>query len=165
MKKALVIIDVQKGFLGQHTKHLPLRIKRFIAQKGAGYDLIIFTQYRNHPKSNFVKQLGYRGFMRESEYDIVDELKEFVKKDNLFPKYTYSSFITKQLPHTLKKHNISEVHLCGIETENCVLTFARDAFDRGYKVVVFRELCGSYSNQNLRIPALQIIKDNIGEVR
>ncbi len=165
MKKALIIIDLERGFVTKYTRQIPSRIKSFIDKKGANYDLILFTQYKNHSTSNFVKNLGYKGFMSKEEYGIVEELEGFVNKNNLFTKDTYSSFVNNKLPHTLKRKKIVEVHLAGIDTENCVLTFARDAFDRGYRVVVLKGLCGSHSDPVLHKAALKIIRNNIGEVR
>ena len=165
MKKALVVIDFQKGFLTKHTSSLPKKMRKFIEQHRADYNLILFTQYRNRPGSNFVRNLKWRRFMSEKEYGIFDELRDLTSKDNLFPKYTYSSFVTEEVSSVLKQNGISEVHLAGIDTENCVLTFARDAFDRGYKVVVLKDLCRSHSNPTLHKAALEIIKNNIGEVR
>lgn len=166
MKKALIVIDLEKGFINKYTRDIPLRIKNFIHKKANGYDVILFTQYKNHSRSNFVKHLGYKGFMTKERYDFVDELKGLVNKKNVFTKDTYGSFVTKKLPNALKKNKITEVHIAGIDTENCVLTFARDAFDRGYKVVVLKNLCGSHSDvRGLHNAALKIIANNIGEVR
>ncbi|OGY98529.1 MAG: hypothetical protein A2855_00850 [Candidatus Liptonbacteria bacterium RIFCSPHIGHO2_01_FULL_57_28] len=165
MRKALIVVDLEKGFITKHTKDLPRKIRSFIKRRGGGYDLILFTQYRNHRRSSFVKHLGYDGFMSRDEYGIVDELEDFVSKDNLFKKYTYSSFVDKKLSSVLKRNKITEVQISGIDTENCVLTFARDAFDRDYKVVVLKDLCRSHSNPNLHKAALEIIRGNIGEIR
>ena len=47
MKKALVIVDLEKGFITKYTKDIPRRIRNFIETKGREYDLIVFTQYKN----------------------------------------------------------------------------------------------------------------------
>lgn len=164
MRKALIIIDLQKGFINKLTKELPFKIRNFIEQNSKDYCLTIFTQYINHPGSNFVKNLNYLGFMEKERYDIVEEIKEFINKDNLFSKDTYSSFVNNKLLRLLNKKGIKQVDLAGIDTENCVLTFARDAFDRGFKVNVLKNLCGSHSNPDLHKAALEIIKENIGIV-
>jgi len=164
MKKALIIIDVQKGFINKLTGKLPSKIKDFIEKNKENYDLIIFTKYLNHKDSNFVKNLKWKGFMREKETSIVDKLKEFINKKNLFTKDTYGSFVDNKLLNLLNKNKIERVDLAGIDTENCVLTFARDAFDRGFSVAVIKNLCASHSNLRLHKAALDIIKDNIGDV-
>jgi len=165
MKKALIVIDVQKGFINKLTNKIPLRIKNFIKKNKGDYDLIIFTKYINHPKSNFVKSLNWKGFMTDKETDIVEELKNFTNNKNVFIKDTYGSFVNNRLLNLLKKHKIKQVELTGIDTENCVLTFARDAFDRGFSVIVFKNLTASHSSPKLQKAALEIIKKNIGKIK
>lgn len=165
MKKALIVIDVQKGFVNKLTADAVKEIRSYIKKNKDKYELIIFTKYMNRKDSNFVKNLDWHGFMSNEETDIVDELKEFVNDNNLFVKYTYGSFVDSKLLNVLKKHKIDQVELAGFDTENCVLTFARDAFDRGLSVVVFKKLSASHSNLKLHQAALEIIKDNIGIVK
>ena len=164
MKKALIIIDVQKGFINKLTNKIPSKIRNFILKHKDDYSLIIFTKYINHKNSNFVKNLNWKGFMKDKQTAIVDELREFINDKNLYVKYTYSSFVNNKLLKYLKNNKIRQVELAGIDTENCVLTFARDAFDRGFKVVVFKNLSASHSSLQLHNSALEIIKENIGNV-
>jgi len=165
MKRALIVIDVQKGFINKLTNKIPSKIKNFIKKNKANYDLIIFTKFINHPKSNFVKSLNWKRFMAKKETDIAEQLKEFTSNKNVFIKSTYGSFVNNKLLNLLKKHKIKQVELTGIDTENCVLTFAREAFDRGFSVVVFKNLTASHSSPKLQRAALEIIKKNIGKVK
>ncbi|MEX2029343.1 MAG: isochorismatase family cysteine hydrolase [Candidatus Paceibacterota bacterium] len=164
MKKALIIIDVQKGFINKLTNKIPSRIRNFILKNKGKYSLIIFTTYINHKNSNFVKILNWEGFMEDKQTAIVDDLKEFVNNKNLYKKYTYGSFVDNKLLKYLKNNKIKQVELAGIDTENCVLTFARDSFDRGFKVVVLKNLTASHTSLYLHKSALEIIKRNIGDV-
>src|SRR3989344_5879440 len=93
MKKALVVVDIQKGFITKYTKGLPRKVQNFLVKRRSSYDLVIFTQYKNHPASNFATQFRYKDFMAETEYGIVPELKDFVSKKNVFTKHTYGSFV------------------------------------------------------------------------
>jgi nicotinamidase-related amidase len=165
MKKALIIIDVQKGFINKNTKNVILKIRYYIYRNRNKYDLIVFTQYKNYKNSNFVKSLDWHGFMSKSETDLADEILEFIDDKNLFVKNTYGSFVDDKLHSLLKKYKINQVELTGFDTENCVLTFARDAFDRGMRVVVLKDLCASHSNKKLHKAALEIIENNIGELK
>ncbi|MFA5095095.1 MAG: isochorismatase family cysteine hydrolase [Candidatus Paceibacterota bacterium] len=164
MKKALIIIDIQKGFINKLTNKIPSRIRSFILRNRGKYNLIIFTKYMNRKNSNFVKNLNWKGFMDDKQTAIIDELKEFINNKNLYKKYTYGSFVDNKLLKYLKRNKIKQVDLAGIDTENCVLTFARDAFDRGFRVVVFKNLSASHSNIKLHKAALKIIEENIGNV-
>jgi len=165
MKKALIIIDIQKGFINKLTNKIPSKIRNFILKNRKKYNLIIFTKYMNHKDSNFVKNLNWKGFMNDKQTAIVDELEEFINSKNLYKKYTYGSFVDDKLLRYLKKNEIRQVELAGIDTENCVLTFARDAFDRGFKVIVFKNLSASHSSLELHKSALKIIEKNIGNVK
>jgi len=165
MKKALIIIDLQKGFINKLTSKLPNKIKEYFQSHSSDFDLILFTQYKNHQDSPLAKTLDYHEFSTPEEYDIVDELKEFITSHNLFTKDTYSSFVDEKLHNTLKENNIEEVYLMGIMTENCVLTFARDAVDRGFFVTVLKDYCGTITNLEKHNAALKIISDNIGKVK
>ncbi len=164
MRKALIIIDLQKGFINESTNTIPSKIRDYIVKNKDAYSLLIFTKYINHQNSNFVKLLNLKGFMQDEETAIVDELNEFVNSGNLYQKYTYGSFVDNKLLNHLTEHNIEQVELAGIDTENCVLTFARDAFDRGFKVVVLKDLTASRNSLELHESALEIIRRNIGDV-
>ena len=165
MPKALIIIDVQKGFINNLTAGVIKKIRKYIIKSRNKYDLIIFTKYFNHKNSSFVKFHNWYGFMDESDTDLVDEIKEFSNAKNTFIKDTFSSFVNNKLYNILKKNNIEKVELCGFDTENCVLTFARDAFDRGMSVVVLKELCASHLDKRMHKNALDIIENNIGKIK
>lgn len=45
MKTALIIIDMQNGFMNENTKHLVPKIVNFV--KGQSFDLVIGTRYIN----------------------------------------------------------------------------------------------------------------------
>ncbi|HPA25259.1 MAG TPA: isochorismatase family cysteine hydrolase [bacterium] len=158
-------MDVQKGFLNLATKNFPVKIKKYLEQNKHKFDLILFTQYLNRLNSQFVKFFNWRGFIDKKENDLCEEIKSFISKNNLFKKYTYGSFVDDKLLKILKKNKIEEVYLVGIATENCVLNFARDAFDRGFKITVLKNYCLSDSDKKLHKAALKIIKNNIGEVK
>ncbi|KKQ34360.1 MAG: Isochorismatase hydrolase family protein [Microgenomates group bacterium GW2011_GWA2_37_6] len=61
----------------------------------------------------------------------------------------------------LKKHNISRLFLCGIDTDSCVLASAYDAFDLGYEVKVIKNLCKSHSGDDFDNAAMKIIDKSI----
>ncbi len=165
MKKALIIIDVQKGFINNRTLKIVRNIRNHIQKCSRFYEVVIYTKYYNHQSSNFVKRLDWHGFMDKKQTDFVDEITEFINNKYVFIKDTYGSFVDNKLMNFLKKHKIQQVELAGFDTENCVLTFARDAFDRGFSVVVYKDLTASHSMPKLHRAALEIIENNIGEVK
>jgi len=159
MEKALVVIDVQNYFVNDKTKDLPNKIAAFI-QKNK-FDHVIFTQFVNNEKSNFVKLLGWRKSFSPPDTDIHPALSKFANPSNTFKKSAYSIFKAPRFLTFLKKHNISKLFLCGIDTDSCVLASAYDAFDLGYEVKVVKELCMSHSGQDFDDAAKKIINKSI----
>lgn len=63
-------------------------------------------------------------------------------------KYNYSSFAEpSQLNEVLRAHHITDVYLCGINTDYCVFATALDGFYASYNVLVVEEgvssVCGA----------------------
>ncbi len=70
-----------------------------------------------------------------------------------------------EIKEGLRRNNISEVDLCGFDTDCCVLATAYDLFDQGIKPVVLENLTWSTSKERLHAPALKMLLRNIGFVR
>jgi nicotinamidase-related amidase len=158
MKSALVVIDMQNGFLKPEMKSLPSRIAKNIEK--SSYDFVTFTKFVNNTKTNFVQKLDWNKAFGSPETDIVPALQKYVKKNNVFEKDTYSAFKSKKFVTFLKKNKIQELYLCGVELDGCVLATAFEAFDLGYNVKVLNSLSYS-SGKNLNIPSFNIVKRNI----
>ena len=142
MAKALIVIDVQNGFITKSSKHVVPRIKKLLERKT--FDIIIFTQFINAPQSPFRKIKNWHKVATSPEIDIVDELQPFAY--NIFKKYIYSAF-TPEFELFLRKNNISQLYICGIDTECCVLKTAVDAFEKGYEPFLLANCCASHESK------------------
>lgn len=163
MKTALLIVDVQNFFINKWTQHIPKNIIGLI--KKENFPLIAFSQFINTPNSQFVKQLNFTGCCLPPYTDIVNDLKPWVKKDNVFIKNTFSVFTNSGFEKYLKKKKIEELTIVGLDAEYCVLADCFNAFDRGYKIKVVADCCASStSGPELHEAALEIIRRNVGEV-
>lgn len=158
MKKALLVIDVQKYFLEKAPKDLPSRIADHI--KSSKYEFLAFTTFRNIAGSNWEESLGWKKCQSDKDLELPKEFKSLVTPDNIFEKRTYSAL---KSPDKLSKHlrrlKIEEIDLCGIDIEACVLATAYDAFDQGFKTNVLFGL--SYSRSGLGTEAKAIINRTI----
>src|SRR5258706_12554458 len=90
MKKALVVVDVQNHFAVEKATDLPKKILKHI--KSSPYDHVVFTKFRNDPKSNFHKILKYKKVTDSPATDIHPILAPLTNADNTFAKLTYSPF-------------------------------------------------------------------------
>ncbi len=159
MKTALIVIDVQKYFVNEETKNLPQRIGNFIEK--SSFDYVLFTQLINSKDSNFVRLLNWNKCFKSPDIDIHPLLLRFITKGNLFQKTSFSIFKSRKLTEFLKKHNITKLLLCGIDTESCILASAFDAFDQGYDVRVLEDLSFSHSGRDFHDAAIKILNKNI----
>lgn len=159
IKKALLVIDVQKYYVNKHTKHIPSKIVEYI--KRNDFNHILFSKFVNHEKSNLFKTFGWDKMQNSPDTDICDELKEYIKTNNVFQKDTYSVFKSKSFIKHLEKNNITNLSLCGLDTDACILATAYEGFDLGYKMNVLDDLTASHCGGFFRDSGLKIINKNI----
>lgn len=163
MKQGLLIVDVQNFFINKNTQAVPKNIKRLIATND--FSVIVFSQFINQPDSSFIKYLNFTGCAKPPYSDIVNELKPWLKKDNVFTKCAFSVFTNPDFEKYLREKKVEELTVVGLDTDYCVLADCFNAFDRGYKVSVVADCCASFtSGQAGHLAALEIIKNNLGKV-
>ena len=161
-KTALIIIDVQNYFVNERTKLIPEKIAKHIAK--TKYDFVVFTKFINKEGSNYARLLNWHKMLSGNQTDIDNSLIRFTNSNNVFTKTSYSIFKARSLPVFLKKNKIDSLFLCGIDTDACVLASAFEAFDRGFRVKVLKELCSSHSGESLHNSALTIIEKCIQKI-
>ena len=84
-------------------------------------------------------------------------MKPLLTKDNTFHKNTYSAFKAPRLKKFIKKNDIQELYLCGINTDACVLASAFEAFDLGYNYKIIDDLCSVSSYKQEYVDAANVI--------
>lgn len=134
--KALMVVDMQKGFEKENDRSLNESINKYLREEK--FDNVIYTQFYNHIDSPYIQFLGYTKMLRGGEIELcVDE----VKNSFIFQKCTYG-LSEKQLKFLKEKH-INEVILCGCDIDACVLAIAFNLFDSGIRPLFKWDLCGS----------------------
>lgn len=142
MKKALLIIDVQKSAVTR-----PDLIKKIeILQNDYEY---IFASFFKNEGSPLLKFLDWEGY--EDESPVFCPKKDTV----VFTKSGYSSYLP-----VMKEFD--EIHLCGFDTDACVYKTALDLIENDVRPIVLKDYCFS-KNQTLHETGMKLIKRNIGE--
>ncbi len=165
MNKALIVIDVQKYFLTVETKPIAKRIQKFLKENADQYSAVYFTVFKNDPDSPLWKISGWTDCTNSPDTDVCDEIKEFTNDKNIFHKNILSAYKVAGIKTDIKAQSITEVYLCGFDTESCVLATAYDFFDNGIKPIILDKLTGSTSKEKLHKPAIQILERNIGFIK
>lgn len=160
---ALFIVDVQNGFINKFTQNLPKDISQFLDRKKRGVDYIFFFKFINKQNSSWTNLLHWYGMLNPPDTDIVDELKKYTTKDNVFSKPAYFSvFKANRFLASIKDKKITKIFVCGLDTHACVFTTAMEAFELGYDVKVIEDLCAASHGKKYHKAAIDMLKSNLG---
>lgn len=159
MKTALIIIDVQNYYINENTKNIPSKIAKYIEENH--FDLLVFTQFINHPNSHASINFNWLENQTSPEIDICNELKKYSNTNNTFIKDTYSAFKNKVFRNYLKNNSIQKLYICGFDSDACVLATSYEGFDLGYKIEVLENLTASTKGKKYYDSALMIIQRRI----
>lgn len=186
---ALVVIDVQNGFvsrggsydtLGMGVTHyqrvvpdisrlielsrdagIPIFYTQAVREK-SGIDLLTRT-HNILPKSREerirMKPICIRGTW---DADIVDEIKP-APEDHIVVKRRDSAFQDTELGVWLKSLGVDTLIFCGIDTSICVEASLREAFNKGYDVILISDATASGSPKHFE-STLEIVRDYYGLV-
>lgn len=157
MRDALMIIDMQKGFINENTTNLSDKIIEF-ANKGDFY-AIIGTRYINHEQSPCYIFEGWKQCMRGSgEEELLPEIKDTC--DLVIDKSVYSCW-SKKFYNFLKKVGIDRLVFVGVNTGCCVLHSTFDSYNACFETFVIKDLCGSTSGKESHDAAIRILSECI----
>ncbi|MEN9613905.1 MAG: hypothetical protein RLZZ347_212 [Candidatus Parcubacteria bacterium] len=154
-RRSLILVDLQEGFLNDTSRWIVPNIKEVI-EKG-GYDLIVETIFSAEKGSLWDRQTHWTFPLVPTTHDIKQLLNE---RAVLVTKKTKSAFKgEKDLFKILKDNNIEEVHIVGIDTNDCVFATAQESFDLGFFTYVLEECTASSQNEAYREAALKILRE------
>lgn len=159
-RQALLVVDVQDGFLNDNTYHVLDYIREKV--QSSTYDYIIATQFVNHTDSPYVHFLNWDKMMSDDVDTHIDKIVAS-HADTIITKQTYSC--DKELLDVLSEYHIDSVDIVGIDSDACVLSTALFLFDHHVDIRVDAQGCASSAGEEMHHAAMMIIKRNIGADR
>lgn len=154
-KRACIVVDVQGKFVGDHES-LVANISALIDQ--TDYDLYVEAVFHADKGSLWDRQTGWTFELEPTVPGLGDILRE--KNALLVTKTTKSVFGgDKDILKIFKEKGIEEVHIVGIDTEDCVLATAYDSFDAGFFTYVIEECTASSSGKAMHEYAIEILRN------
>lgn len=153
MRKLLLVIDVQNGFVNQQNEWIPAKLAAYI--NASDYTDVFATSYVNAEGTACYKRLGWRNCMTSEEQAICPELDGLYSK--VYTRSTYNS-VTMSLGGAIAQGNYDQIDVVGMSATRGVLATAYVLFDMGYKVYVIPALCADATEQIFRgnIPCLDV---------
>lgn len=146
-RRALLIVDVEPAFLTPTTRHIvPTLIAHIMRGRYGAFVVAEYTdtteQKHATTKTRWERQYGtlHRG------EETIPALKHALEGRTVIRvvKSTRSLFGSDAfLAARLRRRGIQEVHIAGLETHDCVLATAFDAFDHGFRTFVLADASAS----------------------
>ena len=163
MTRALINIDYTIDFVadegaltcgkpGQDIEHNLVTLTKKFHEKG---DLVVFAidmhdkEDAHHPETKLFPPHNIRGTEGRKLYGSLQPLYDMIQDDEnviYIDKMRYSAFTGTNLEQKLRERAIGEVHLVGVCSDICVLHTAVDAYNKGFKIVVYKDAVASFNS-------------------
>jgi len=154
--KALLIIDMLNDFIsekgalycGKSAEEIVPSIKQLIQRFEKQGEPIIYI-CDNHKKDDEEFKL-FPVHCVEGSWgaEIIEELKpKDLKLVYIVKKTKFSGFYKTDLEKILKELKVKEVWLTGVCTSICVMDTAKDAYERGFKIVVVEKAVADFDKE------------------
>ena len=163
-KRALINIDYTNDFVaengaltcGEPGQAIEERIIALTKEFIANDDYVVFAidvhdkgdEY--HPETKLFPPHNLRGTDGRHLFGGLQTVYEENKLHDhvaFMDKTRYSAFAGTDLEIKLRERGITEVHLVGVCTDICVLHTAVDAYNKGFKIVVYKEAVASFNQK------------------
>lgn len=157
-KKALIIVDVQPGFLNTRSRYIIQNIKSLIEK--VPYDFYVESLFYAEQGSLWDRQTKWT-LPKDENFITVKGIVEILKPKGCLhlEKSSKSAFKGNvDLHRELKKRNIKEVHIVGLDSNDCVLATAYEAFDLAYFTYVIEECTESSSGDELKKAGFKVLR-------
>ncbi len=159
MPSALLVVDVQNGFINDYTRHIPERVVALI--ESGDYDPILYTRFINLPDGPYPRFVGWDACMGPPETDLVETVARHAAREATFDKHGYAG-MPEALERYLIDHRIERTTIVGIDTDMCVLKVAMDAFDLNIEPTILIDCCASTAGLQSHLAGLAVLARNIG---
>lgn len=152
----LLVVDVQKGFVTQASRH----VLQLIAEVQNCFETVLYAKFVNPDPSPFRGILQYDKMGRgspDTEFAISPCTGSSVME------HTAYSCVTGELLYWLRDREVGEVCVCGIATEACILSTVVDLFESHFTPWVIQDLCASDKSTHFHDISIEIIGALIGQ--
>ena len=158
---ALIVVDVQNGFVRTRSRHVVPAIVSLLAQWSSAGGPIAFARYLNYDNSPYERLIGWRRMREAPETDVIPELTPYLADHPVLDKTIYS-FFTEEGTRLIAERGWTDLVIRGIATESCVCKTAVDAFERGLTPWVITDACASHAGDEAHQAGLLVTGRFIG---
>lgn len=148
-RAALLVVDVQHGFVNEHSEHVIPVITDLAARWARAGRPTVFTRYWNYTDSPWERLIGWKALYGPPETDLVNELILLADEPgaHTLDKTVYTA-LTSEGIDLLRTLDVTDLVICGIATDACVLKTTVDAFELGYTPWVISDAVASNATRH-----------------
>lgn len=151
MKSALLVIDMLNDFIkpdgalyiGENAKDVTACVKEKIESYRSQGKPVLYIVDRHHKHDEEFNMFPPHSLEGEWGSEVVEELKPQAS-ERVIPKRRFSAFFGTDLDLSLRELGVSEIELCGVVTQICILYTAAGARMLNYDVQVDRSCVASF---------------------
>jgi nicotinamidase-related amidase len=158
---ALIVVDVQNGFVNRHSETALDGVNRAIEHARALGIPVFFTRFINSEGSAWETLIGWSRLRTSPETDLHSSIASAVHPDEVIDKAQYSS-VLGEIASLVDGGGFREIAICGIATDSCVLKTAVDLFELGVRPVVLTDAVASHAGEDVHEAGLLLIGRFIG---
>ena len=161
MKKALLVIDVQKDF--KDANGIYEKTVRYINENKDQYFQIVATLFKNHEKSMFVKHLDWKDcFEFKSDKDNLYETHFLCLKDTYgLPRLKETLSPNGDFLEQFKLYDCVEI--IGCELDACIMAVCFQLWDAGIDFKVLTDYCWTNNKETRRETIIDLLKRQFGD--
>lgn len=157
----LFIVDVQNGFITDASAHVVPRVADLGEKWGQLGGHIVCSRYHNYTGSNLERLMNWRYLYDSPDTDLVPQLDSIVTKAATIDKQTYSG-LTRDMLQLIRRNRWTDIIICGIDTDLCVLATVMNTFDQGLTPWVITDASASTGGSEVHEAALLVMARAIG---
>lgn len=159
-KKALIIVDLQSAFINKRNKYIVNNIKNLIEENH--YDVYIESIFYAERGSLWDKQQNWM-CQKNNNSHTIKEILNLLKNKNVFhiEKTTKSVFKNEGIIKILKESKIKEIHIVGLQTNDCIIATAFESFDLGFFTYIIEECCEAETSKEHKLGLEILRKQNL----
>jgi nicotinamidase/pyrazinamidase len=152
MARALIVVDVQNGFLREgnlasdHCLAALPAIRAEVERALAAGERVFFTADTHEPDDAEFEVFPEHCVRGTREARLADELQGYLERDDchLIAKRRYSALFETELEGLLHRFDIDQVRICGVCTDICVQHTTADLRNRDIAVTVVAEATATF---------------------
>jgi nicotinamidase-related amidase len=160
-KSLLLVVDVQNGFVKtDETRAVVPTINDLATLWHKRGWPIVCSRFINLPGSNWQRLRDWHEMQGEPDTALYEELK--IDTPYVFKKSTYSAW-SDEVSAVCASHDVRDVVIAGVDTNECVFATAIAVFDAGFTPWIVRDACASTGGKKSHAMAIELMSALLGD--